>query len=234
LFRACLASLTEASTRNFLARKYPCKARNKFPSFCMTIQKLFPYILIVGSIVGLLASFVLTVDTIALIKNPNVQLPCNINPFVSCTSVASTWQAEVFGFPNSLLGIAAFGMLFAIGVMLYSGGRSKKPLWLLVNLGTLAAIIFVMWFFYESVYRIGSLCIYCMIVWTVTWPLFLYTTIWNFRENHFLISSLKAKNQKIIDTIGNFISKNHIQILIIWYLAIILLIIFQFKDFFFK
>ena len=92
----------------------------------MTIQKSYPYILIVGSIIGLLASFVLTVDTIDLIKNHDVNLPCNINPFVSCTSIANTWQSQVLGFPNSLLGITAFAMLFAVGVMLLSGGRSKN------------------------------------------------------------------------------------------------------------
>ena len=190
----------------------------------MNIQKTFPYILIIGSIIGLMASFVLTVDTIDLIKNLATNLPCNINPFISCSSVAATWQSEVFGFPNSLLGITAFSMLFAVGVMLFSGGRSKKPLWLLVNLGTLAAMIFVMWFFYESVYRIGSLCIYCMVTWAVTWPLFLYTTIWNFRENHF---------SKKFDAFFHFISRNHFQILIIWYLLIIFLILFHFRDFFF-
>ena len=198
----------------------------------MTIQKSFPYILIVGSIIGLWASFVLTVDTIELIKNPKVALPCNINPFVSCTSVANTWQASVFGFPNSLLGITAFAMLLAIGIMLYSGGRSRKPLWLLVNLGTLGAMVFVMWFFYQSVYNIGSLCIYCMMVWTVTWPLFLYTTIWNFKEDHFTLPPLKIKTQNKINTIMSFITRNHVQILIIWYLFIIFSILFHFRDFF--
>ena len=192
----------------------------------MTIQKSYPYILIVGSIIGLLASFVLTVDTIDLIKNPSVNLPCNINPFISCTSVANTWQAEVFGFPNSLLGITSFAMLFAVGVMLLSGGRSKKPLWLLVNLGTLAAIIFVMWFFFESVYRIGSLCLYCMITWAVIWPLFLYTTVWNFREEHF--ENVEHRMSNIL----HFISKKHIQILISGYLIPIILIVLQFRDFF--
>lgn len=190
----------------------------------MNIQKLYPYILIVGSVIGLLASFVLTVDTFKLVKNPSVNLPCNINPFISCASVANTWQASIFGFPNSLLGIVAFAMLFAVGVMLLSGGRSKKPLWLLVNLGTLVAMIFVMWFFFESVYRIGSLCLYCMITWAVTWPLFLYTTIWNFRENHFYF----------FKSLFHFISKYHIQILIIGYLIPILLILLQFRDFFFS
>lgn len=208
----------------------------------MTIQKSYPYILIVGSIIGLLASFALAVDTFAIFKNPNVQLPCNINPFVSCTSVTKTWQSEVFGFPNPLLGITAFAMLFAIGVMLFAGGRAKKPLWLLVNLGILVAIIFVMWFFYESVYNIGSLCIYCMITWSVTWPLFLYTTIWNFREEHFSIESiskksfffLKTKHQKTIDFFFHLVSNNHFQILITGYLLVILAILSHFRDFFFQ
>jgi uncharacterized membrane protein len=199
----------------------------------MTLNKTYPYILIIGSIIGLLASFILTVDTIEFIKNPNVSLPCNINPFISCTSVASKWQSEVFGFSNSLLGILAFSMLFAIGVMLLSGGRSKKPLWLLVNLGTLGAMSFVMWFFFESVYRIGSLCIYCMITWVVTWPLFLYTTVWNFRENHFIFSSLKVRQQKLVDSFFYFVSRNHFQILVIWYFLIIFLILFRFRYFFF-
>lgn len=202
----------------------------------MTIKKVLPYILIIGSLIGLWASFVLTVDTIKIIKNPGVELPCNLNPFISCTSVATTWQSQVFGFPNSLLGIIAFSMLFSIGIMLHFGGpnsslldkisgenRARKPLWLLVNLGTLAAMIFVMWFFYQSVYSIGSLCIYCMIVWVVTWPIFLYTTIWNFREGHF---GFKCRTL-------DFISNNHIQVLIVCYLIIIFLILFQFRYFFF-
>ncbi|MEK7635037.1 MAG: vitamin K epoxide reductase family protein [Patescibacteria group bacterium] len=200
----------------------------------MSVQKIFSYILIVGSTIGLWASFVLTVDIIEFIKNPNVSLPCNINPFISCTNVATHWQSEIFGFPNSLLGIVAFGMLLAIGIMLLSGGRAKKPLWLLVNLGTVAAMGFVMWFFFESVYRIGSLCIYCMITWVVTWPLFLYTTVWNFRENHFTFPSLKIKQQELINSFFHFVSKYHIQILIVWYLVIIFLILFRFKDFFFN
>jgi len=195
----------------------------------MSIQKLFPYILIVGSIIGFLASFLLTTDTIKLIENPGVELPCNLNPFVSCASVATAWQGSIFGFPNSLLGIAAFAMLFAVGVMLLSGGRAKKPLWLLVNLGTLSAMVFIMWFFFESVYNIGSLCIYCIVVWTVTWPIFLYTTIWNFRENHFLMKKSLAFHHKIFSPISCY----HIQILISGYLIIIFLILFQFRDFFF-
>jgi uncharacterized membrane protein len=203
------------------------------------LNKTYPYILIVGSIIGLLASFLLTIDTIKLIENPKTDLPCNLNPFVSCTSVAASWQGAVFGFPNSLLGIIAFSMLFAVGVMLLSGGRSRKPFWLLVNLGSLAAIIFVLWFFYQSVYRIGSLCIYCMVVWAVTWPIFLYTTIWNFKENHFLLNEhrrtllfFRPHHQKLINKIMNFVTQNHLPILLLWYVLVIMAILSNFREFF--
>lgn len=208
------------------------------------MKKTYPYILIIGSLVGLLASFILTVDTIKFIENPDVDILCNINPFISCTSVASEWQSYIFGFPNSLLGIVAFSMLFAMGIMLYFGGpdssildkisgqnKARKPLWLLVNLGTVFAMGFVMWFVYESVYVIGSLCLYCMITWIVTWPIFLYTTIWNFKENNFSI--IKIKQDNLAGKILGLVSKNHIQILILWYVIIIFLILFQFKNFFF-
>ncbi len=179
----------------------------------------------IGSIVGLLASFFLMLDTISLIKNPEADLPCNVNPFISCGNAILSEQGEVFGFPNPLLGIIAFSMLFAIGVMLFSGGRAKKPLWILANLGLLSAMIFVIWFFLESLYDLRSLCLYCMIVWIVTWPLFLYTTIWNFKENHF------PENKKM-DRILNLVSHNHITVLLTLYIIMIFMTIFQFRDFF--
>lgn len=198
------------------------------------INKYYPYILIVGSLIGLLASFFLMLSTIELIKDPAAQVPCNISPFVSCSGSATSWQGEVFGFPNPLLGLVSFSMLFAIGVMLFSGGRSKKPLWLLVNLGTLASFVFVMWFIYQSLFNIGSLCVYCMTTWVVTWPIFLYTTIWNFEEKHFEWSGFKVTTQNKIGSFFRVVSDYHLQILVVWYLAVIFLILYHFKDFFFS
>ncbi len=199
----------------------------------MNLQKSYPYLLIVLSLIGLLASFVLTIDTVKFIKDPNVDVLCNINPFINCVSVANTWQSEVFGFMNSLLGIAAFAMLLTIGVMLsfnptlQNSGRDsgRNIFWLLVNLGTLAAMASVIWFFYQSVYNIGSLCLYCMATWAVTWPLFLYTTVWNYREEHF---SNFAKAS--LDKTFHFVSKYHLQILTIRYIIPILLILWRFKE----
>lgn len=196
-------------------------------------MKVYPYILIIGSAIGLIASFGLMLDTIKLFENPDAILLCNVNPFISCSSVIDTWQGYVFGFPNPLLGIIAFSMLLAVGVMLFSGGRAKKPLWLLVNLGTLASVVFVVWFIYESIWNLGTICIYCLTTWIVTWPIFLYTTIWNYRENHFKFEKLKSKYQGKIDTIGKNISDNHIHYLFVWYFLIAVLIVFKFKEYIF-
>lgn len=191
----------------------------------MAVKKSYHFILMAGSIVGLIASFLLTLSTLELYKNPTADIPCNLNPFVSCTNAALAWQGSVFGFPNSLLGLVAFSMLLAVGVMLYSGGRAKKPLWLLVNFGLLAATVFIHWFIFESLYSLGTLCIYCMFVWVVTWPLFIYSTVWNLKEDHF---GSKAKDWLI----SKLVDRHHLTFVIGWYLFIVFLILMKFKDFF--
>ena len=199
----------------------------------MTIKKHYPYILIVLSLVGILASSVLMNDTLKIIQNPEVELPCNINPLLSCTAVATKWQSHVFGFPNPILGIISFSLLFGVALALIyhvipedpafpRPYKKRKYFWILVNYGALASFVFVVWFFYQSVYNIGNLCLYCMVVWVVTWPIFLYTTVWNQRESNFSFC------QKCF----NFISKYHLQILVSGYLVAILLILFKFQDFF--
>lgn len=190
----------------------------------MITNKKLSYILIFCSLIGLIASFVLTIDTIKLIENPNVELPCNINPILSCKSVASTWQSKIFGFPNPLLGIVAFSMLLTVGILLQNGGKPTKNFWILVNYGNLASILFVLWFIYQSVYKIGSLCLYCMTVWAVTWPIFLYTLIWSSSENYINLG----------DRFSKFLYRNHIVIFVSWYLLLILLILTRFREYFFS
>lgn len=199
------------------------------------IKKTYPYLLLVLSLVGLIASSILMNDTIKLAENPQVDLPCNINPFLSCTSVASVWQSRVFGFPNPILGIISFSLLFGVALgLIYHvipeenmlnrifPSKKKRIFWTLVNLGSLASMIFVIWFAEQSIYVIGSLCIYCMIVWAVTWPIFLYTTIWNIQENHF---SLRKRTD-------DFLLNHHTKILVVVYLLTLFLIFLKFRDFF--
>ncbi|WP_442816071.1 vitamin K epoxide reductase family protein [Streptosporangium sp. NBC_01810] len=74
-----------------------------------------------GGALGLSAAFTLSVEKIALLKDPAYVPTCSINPILSCGSVMITPQAEVFGFPNPLLGIAGFAIVTTTGAGLLAG-----------------------------------------------------------------------------------------------------------------
>lgn len=179
--------------------------------------KYLAHLLFGGGLLGLLASFMLTIDTINKFKDPSYSPPCNINPIVSCGSVMNTEQASVLGFTNSLFGIAAFGALAAIGAALLAGAKLKGWLWTLMWLAAAQGVVFVHWLIYQSLYKIGSLCPYCMVVWVVTIPIFWYLTLYLFRGSGF------AKGK-----IGRFVYSHHVDILVAWFLIIIALILNRF------
>lgn len=125
-------------------------------------------ILAASGLVGLAASTIITVDRIKLLQNPSFVPICDLNPFISCGSVTLTPQASVFGFANSILGILGFAFLTGVGLYLMIKPDVKVWFWRLLNLGLLVAVIFVHWLAYQSLYVIGALCTYCMVIWAVT------------------------------------------------------------------
>lgn len=131
--------------------------------------------IVVAGLIGLAAAATLLVEKIALLEDPDRILTCDINPIISCGSVMTTDQAEAFGFPNPLLGIIGFTVVVTSGVVLLAGAR--LPRWMLLGLGagTTFGVGFVHWLIFQSLYRIGALCPYCMVVWAVTIPLFVTT-----------------------------------------------------------
>ncbi|PWK65104.1 putative membrane protein [Streptomyces sp. CG 926] len=135
------------------------------------------WVLTIGGALGLLAAFTLTVEKIALLKDPSYKPSCSINPVLSCGSVMTTPQAEAFGFPNPLMGIAGFAVVATIGVILLAGAELPKWFWLGLQAGVTFGVVFVHWLIFQSLYRIGALCPYCMVVWTVMIPVFWYTTL---------------------------------------------------------
>ncbi|WP_407651685.1 vitamin K epoxide reductase family protein [Actinoplanes sandaracinus] len=142
-------------------------------------DRLIGWILAVGGLVGTLAAFVLMVEKVALLKDPAYTPSCSINPILSCGSVMTTAQAEVFGFPNPLIGVAAFPVVAATGVAVLAGARLPRWWWLSLQAGTLFGVVFVHWLFVQSLYRIGALCPYCMVVWVVMILVFSYLTLHN-------------------------------------------------------
>lgn len=188
------------------------------------LDKVFPWILIVGGALGLFASFTLTLEKIALLKNPAHQLSCSLNPILSCGPIINSDQASAFGFPNPFIGIAAFSVLITIGVAILAGAKFKRWFWQGLQLGTTLGMVFVLWLIGQSLYVIGSLCLYCMLAWVVVSALFLYTSLYNYRHKNLHVK----QGNKLFE----FAQKHHLDLLIGWYLLVIVLIVIRFIDYF--
>ena len=190
------------------------------------MQKHFPRLLVGGGLVGLVSAFVLMVEKIAVLKNPDYVPSCNINPILACGSVINTPQASAFGFPNPIIGLIGFTAVIVVGVSLLAGMQiTKKWYWRMFWIGTVLGTAFIHWLFFQSVYRIGALCPYCMVVWVVTIPVFWYTTLWCLREGFLALP--KGWNKA-----ANFVQQNHGGILLSWYLVITGLILHHFWYYF--
>ena len=134
------------------------------------------WILIVGGLIGIFASIELIVQKIAVLSNPDFVPNCDINPVLSCGSVINTDQASLFGFPNPVLGVIGFTVVIMFGALLLTGVELPKTMWLGLNLGALAGMFFVIWLVGQSLYVIGALCPWCMVVWSITIPIFWQVT----------------------------------------------------------
>jgi uncharacterized membrane protein len=128
------------------------------------------WVLIAGA-VGLTAAITLTIEKIKLLENPAYVPSCSINPVLSCGSVMVTPQAAEFGFPNSLIGVVAFSVVVVAGVLAVTKVSLPQWFWVGLTVGTLLGAVFIHWLIYQSLYVIGALCPYCMVVWAVTIPL---------------------------------------------------------------
>lgn len=185
------------------------------------LNRRLPFLLSIGGVIGFIAAFDLAIEKIEILKNPAFEPSCNINPVLSCGSVMITPQAEAFGFPNPLIGIAGFAVLTTIGIALLAGGVFKRWFWVATQLGVLFAVVFVHWLIFQSIYRIGALCPYCMVVWSVTIPIFWYVTLYNLKQGNI---RTPAKLKGVV----NFAQKHHGDILLIWFLIIFALILERF------
>lgn len=176
-------------------------------------------LLLVGGLIGLIAAVTLLVEKIALLENPDYIPSCNVSPVLSCGSVMTTPQAEAFGIPNPILGIAGFAIIAAIGAALLAGARFASWFWTGVQIGVTFAVVFVHWLIYHSLYVIGALCPYCMIVWAVTIPVFWHITTRNLRA----IDTGRRASGLVIEYRG--------AILTAWFLIIIALMAARFWDY---
>ncbi|MFD6185836.1 vitamin K epoxide reductase family protein [Streptomyces goshikiensis] len=139
-------------------------------------------LLVITGAAGLLAAWVITIDKFKLLEDPNFTPGCSLNPIVSCGNIMKSDQAAVFGFPNPMLGLVAYGIVICVGMSLLAGARFRSWYWLTLNAGTLFGVVFCAWLMYQSLYNINSLCLWCCLAWVATIFMFWYVTAHNVRE----------------------------------------------------
>jgi uncharacterized membrane protein len=191
--------------------------------FGYNIQQVFPYILIITALIGFTASFVLTVEHMHLLKDPNYNPTCSINPVLSCGPVMASDTAKTFGFPNPLMGIASFAAQALLGLTLLAGARLKSWFWKLWGIQVLGSVAFTLYLIYESIFVIGAICIYCMAVWIALSFSSWYTLQYMLAEGH-------VGNKR--STTTKFIRTYHGDILFFWFLLLTGLILWEFWYFF--
>ena len=143
--------------------------------------------LIVAGVIGWGAAFALTVEKFVLLTNPADALGCDFSPLVQCSKNLESWQGSLFGFPNPIIGLAAWIAPIVVGVGLLAGARFARWFWVLFNLGVLGALAFVIWLISQSVFVLGTLCPWCMVTWSVTIPVFFAVTLYNLREGNLAV-----------------------------------------------
>ncbi len=112
--------------------------------------------------VGMLASFIQTIERIDWGSNPKAPLVCDINSVFSCNSVFGAWQSRVFGFPNSLMCVVFFAVLLGVGLAGLTGSALNRKLRLVLHFFSVFFLGFGAWYLLESAYVIKALCIFCI------------------------------------------------------------------------
>ncbi|WP_316311556.1 vitamin K epoxide reductase family protein, partial [Clavibacter michiganensis] len=88
-------------------------------------------LLVITGAAGLLAAWVITIDKQKILEakvaGTTFTPGCSLNPVVSCGNIMESDQASVFGFPNPILGLVAYGIVICVGMSLLA--RATYPRW---------------------------------------------------------------------------------------------------------
>ncbi|WP_313539715.1 vitamin K epoxide reductase family protein [Leifsonia aquatica] len=141
--------------------------------------------LIVAGAIGLAAAFLLTIDKLDMLRDPNAQLTCSFNVLIGCATNLASWQGSLLGFPNPLLGLIGWTATIAAGVaVLASRGGLARWFWIAFNAGVVLALALVVFLITASLTVLHILCPWCMVTWAVTIPTFWGVTLYNLKSGN--------------------------------------------------
>lgn len=190
-----------------------------------SLAKPLSWILVLGGIVGLISSFVITIDKMKLLENPAFTPNCDLNPIISCGSVMQSNQGAVFGFPNPWIGLAAFAVVITVGVAMWAGATFRRWFWIGLEIGMALGLIFALYLLQQSIYSINALCPYCLAVDVAVLTMIWYTTL-------YLIETKMLILPKSWNRAAAFARRHHLDILVAIFVIVIALILQHFWYYF--
>ncbi len=177
--------------------------------------------MLIGAMLSLLASFVLSVEAVELARNPNAELSCSVNVVLNCATVAKHPTAEMFGFPNSFLGLMAESVVITVAIAGLVGIRFPRAFMFAAQIGYTFGFIFALYLFYISFFIIQALCPWCLLVTATTTMVFFAITRFNIRENNLYLP------KSVMKSLHAFVDKDYdkllmASIIVLFFAAIIL------------
>jgi uncharacterized membrane protein len=197
------------------------------PQVQTKLQRVLPWLLIIGGIIGIICSLILTYDQIRVWQNPSYHPACSLNPILSCGNVIDSKQGHIFGIPGPFYGLLAFPVLVTIGVAMLAGARFKRWFWLGLQAGALGGIVYALWLFWLSLFKVHALCPFCLLTDVVVYTTVWYITLYNLEQGTIKLPKSWAK-------MGNFARRHHLDILLFWFLLLIVFILHHFWYYFDK
>ena len=132
-----------------------------------------PYVeMLISSVLALVASLVLSIESVTLAANPAATFSCDVNALISCGRVAKAWQSSLLGFPNAFLGLICEPVVITIAVLGLSSVVLNRRFMQVAHFFYGVGFIFAWWLFAQSYFVIGALCPWCLLVTLTTTTVF--------------------------------------------------------------
>ena len=141
--------------------------------------------MLISSVLGLIASLVLSIEAITLAENPAAVLSCDLSSKISCGAVSESWQAHLFGWPNSFLGLIAEPVVITVALAALGGVRFPRWFMLTAQGFYTIGLVFAWWLFSQSYFVIGKLCPWCLLITVTTTLVFMSLTRVNILDGAF-------------------------------------------------
>jgi uncharacterized membrane protein len=181
--------------------------------------------MLIASGASLIASFVLSIDALALAKDPDADLGCNINAVISCGTVGTSWQASLLGFPNAFLGLVFEPAVITVAVACLAGMRFPRWFMLAAQVIYTVALLFAYWLFEQAMFEIGALCPWCLLVTLATTLVFFEMTYVNIRDDNLFLP------RRVQAALTGFIRSNlDLMLVVAWLLVLVLAVVLKYGE----